>query len=160
MHKYIALFFSVLLFLTACRGNITSGNVISPKQMTSLLTDLHIIDGRLYALNQNQDTLYKYGTAKYLSLFKKYGVDSSQFRNSMRYYSRQPAEMLAIYDDVLKNLKQKTDSLNTLQAKINLVTDSAFKIKNARLLDSIKKVEIMQQKLPSNKSQKSNAVPK
>jgi len=119
MHKYIILFFSVSLFLFACGKNKEPSGVINPNVMVGLLTEVHIVDGRLYTLSQTPDSLRKYGAKKYLSLFKKYGTDSLQFRKSLQYYSTQPEELLIIYDKVLAKLKLKTDSLNALQNKIN-----------------------------------------
>ena len=115
MHKYISLFFSVTFLLSACKGGKTPDEVISHNRMTSLLTDVHIIDGILYTAPQNPDSLYKYGADKYLELFKKYHTDSVQFKKSLKYYATQPVELAAIYDQVRDNLKQKLDSLNKLQ---------------------------------------------
>ncbi len=111
MHKYITLFFSVTLFLAACADK-TPSDVIGHDRMTSLLTDMHIIDGATYTLPQVPDSLYKYETANYRALFKKYKTDSVQFKRSLRYYTTKPVELQAIYDKVLDNLKQKQDSLN------------------------------------------------
>jgi hypothetical protein len=85
--------------------------------MISLLTEVHIVDGSMYSLSQNPDSLYKYGLNRYLSVFKKYHTDSAQFKKSLKYYTTQPDELEAMYDQVLANLKQKTDSLNKLQQK-------------------------------------------
>ena len=115
MHKYITLFFSVLLILSACKHGKTSDEIIGQKEMTGLLTDIHIVDGTMYAVMPNPDSLYKYGTGKYLALFKKHNTDSVQFKKSLRYYAGQPVELLAIYDQVLKNIKTKLDSLNAIQ---------------------------------------------
>ena|ERR1700761_7185548 len=120
MHKYIILFFLVSMFLAACGGdNKIPADIIDPKVMVNLLTEVHIVDGRLYNYTQTPDTLRKYGAQKYLSLFKKYRTDSLQFRKSLQYYSTKPDELLAIYDQIIVNLKAKTDSLNKLQIKAN-----------------------------------------
>jgi hypothetical protein len=115
MRKYICLFFSVTFLLSACKGGKTPDEVINHNRMTSLLTEVHIIDGILYTAPQNPDSLYKYGADKYLALFKKYHTDSVQFKKSLKYYATQPVELAAIYDRVRDNLKQKLDSLNKLQ---------------------------------------------
>jgi hypothetical protein len=117
MRKYITLFFSVTFFLYACKGDKTPTGIIKHDQMVSLLTDVHIIDGSLYSVQQTPDTLYKYGSGKYRSLFKRYGIDTAQFRRSMKYYASQPTEMGAMYDQILANLKVKIDSLNKIQLK-------------------------------------------
>ena len=62
MLKYIILFFLVSVFLFACRNdNPVPANVIDPNVMVSLLTEVHIVDGRLYNYTQTPDTLRKYG---------------------------------------------------------------------------------------------------
>ncbi|HWZ14314.1 MAG TPA: DUF4296 domain-containing protein [Mucilaginibacter sp.] len=122
MLKYITLFFSVSVFLSACSANKAPANVISPNRMASLLTEVHLIDGRLYLVKQEPDSLYKYGTGRYVALFKKYHTDSVQFRKSMDYYAAQPLELQKMYDQIGLNLKQKTDSLNKLQIKQNALS--------------------------------------
>lgn len=117
MRKYINLFFSALIFLLAC--NSTPNGIIKRDRMTSLLVDIHLTDGGLMNVIQVPDTLYKYGNARYLAVFKKYDTDSNQFRRSYKYYTTQPEVFAAMYDDVLKALQIKTDSLNALIAKQN-----------------------------------------
>ena len=117
MHKYIILFFSVTFLLSACKGNKTREAIINHDQMVSLLTEVHIIDGGIYNIPQNPDSLYKYGTGRYVALFKKHHTDTAQFTKSLKYYTTQPVELQAIYDQVLKNLAKKTDSLTKIQQK-------------------------------------------
>lgn len=114
MRKYITLFFS-LLFLGAC-SNTPSG-IINKDEMANLLTDVHIADGTLITKSQETDTLYKYGTDKYLEIFKKYNTDSATFKRSYKYYTNNPKEFVAIYDKVVKNLQAKTDSVTKLITK-------------------------------------------
>jgi hypothetical protein len=117
MRKYITLFFSVTFLLSACKGGKTPGEIINHDRMISLLTELHIVDGSVLSVPQFPDSLYKYGTGRYLVLFEKYHTDSVQFKKSLKYYTTKPVELQSIYDQVLVNLKQKTDSLNKLQQK-------------------------------------------
>jgi hypothetical protein len=120
MHKYNKLFFLVLIFLTACGGNKIPEGIIAPDKMTSLLTDIHIVDGTMYNVMQMPDSLYKYGIDKYQSVFRKYHTDSVQFKKSFQYYSSNPEKMQAIYEQVTAIIKQKSDSVNKLNLdKIN-----------------------------------------
>lgn len=119
MPKYIPAFFLILTLLNACGGGAPKGTIKQP-QMISLLIDVHIADGSAYNLPQAPDSLYKYATARYLAVFKKHHTDSTQFINSMKYYSRQPEELTDIYTKVLDSLKKKTDSVSSLQTKQNL----------------------------------------
>lgn len=129
MHKYITLFFSVSLFLFSCKGDGASDGIINRSQMTSLLTEVHLIDGRVYGIFQSQDSLNKYGTSRYDALFKRYHTDSAKFNRSFKYYATKPAELQKMYDQIIANLKQKNDSLNKIQRK----TDSIERIKQKEL---------------------------
>jgi hypothetical protein len=120
MRKYNKLFFSVLIFLTACSGNKVPDGIIAQNKMTNLLTDIHIVDGSMYNVMQFPDSLYKYGTDKYQVVFRKYHTDSVQFKKSFQYYASNPDKLQAIYDQITTNIKQKTDSVNKLNLdKIN-----------------------------------------
>ena len=118
MLKYIILFFSVTFVLSACKGNKTNDGIIKHDQMVSLLTEVHIIDGGIYTIPQNPDSLYKYGTGRYIALFKKHHTDTAQFSKSLKYYTTQPVELQAIYEQVIKNLTKKSDSLIKIQQKL------------------------------------------
>jgi len=133
MRKYNSLFFSVLIFLVACGGDKIPKEIIGGDKMVQLLTEVHIIDGSMYNVMQVPDSLYKYGSGKYLALFKKYGTDSVQFKNSFKYYSSHPELMAEIYEKVTLIIKAKTDSLN----KINQAQIAA---QNKRVADSLKKL--------------------
>jgi len=113
MRKYIAVFFSVSLFLLSCNKDKSANQIIDHSRMVKLLIDIHTVDGRMYN-RVVPDSMYKYGAGMYMAVFKKYKTDSVQFRKSFNYYTTQPEEMQAIYEEVLKNFKQKTDSLNKI----------------------------------------------
>jgi hypothetical protein len=117
MNKYKTLFFSLLLSLYACGGKNIPDGVIKPARMASLLTEVHIADGAMYNVIQLPDSLYKYGTDKYIKLFKSFHTDSVQFKKSMQYYCGNPELLLSIYEQVTTNLKQKSDSINKIYQK-------------------------------------------
>lgn len=152
MHKYNKLFLSVLIFLTACSGNKTPDGIIGQDVMTNLLTDIHIVDGGMYNVMQMPDSLYKYGTDKYIMVFKKYHTDSVQFRNSFRYYTNNPEKLQAMYEQITKNIKQKSDSLN----KLNL--DKTAK-ENKRRADSLSKLPKQAQPKPAITAQPVKPIP-
>ena len=124
MLKYFTWFFLISLFLFSCKGDNPPDGIINNKQMTGLLTEVHLIDGRMYGIFQSQDSLNKYGTSRYDALFKRYHTDSAQFKKSFKYYATKPTELQKMYDQILLNLKQKTDSLNKVQHK----TDSLSRL--------------------------------
>jgi|SRR5579872_1646535 len=114
MQKYKSLFFSLLLFLYACSGNNPPKGIIDEVTMAGLLTEIHIADGSMFNTVQIPDSLYKYGTGRYLVVFKNFHTDSTQFRKSLKYYANRPEELENIYLHVKANINQKTDSLNKL----------------------------------------------
>jgi len=117
MHRYKILFFSLLVILCACGGKSIPDSVIKPDKMVSLLTEVHIADGAMYNVMQLPDSLYKYGTDRYLKIFKHFNTDSVRFRKSMQYYCSNPELLVDIYDKVSTVLKQKSDSLNKINQK-------------------------------------------
>ncbi len=142
MRKHIILFFSALLLLFACKQGSAPKGIIDEDEMVHLLTDIHIIDGSL-ALEPGTDSLYKFGTGRYVYLFKQYHTDSAQFKKSVKYYTTQPEEMMKMYDEINKLLQAKTDSLNKVIAAeaLKARTEEAKAMKKAEKLkqDSIAK---------------------
>jgi len=142
MQKYISLFFSVLLYLTACKSNDVPDGIIKEKEMISLLTDVHITDGAIYTLPQIPDSLYKYGRAKYVAVFKKHHTTDDQFQKSLKYYTTQPDRLQEMYNKIDANIKAKIDSMNrpvkppkpAVPKNIKSKTDTAAKGK----VDSVK----------------------
>ncbi len=134
MHKYNKLFFFVLIFLAACKGNKTPADILDKEQMAGLLTEIHMADASMYSLYQVPDTLYKYGTGKYLAIFKKYHTDSVQFKKSFKYYSLKPDILSDIYEQITDNLKKKSDSLNKINGEqIKKRTDSLKKLQKTAM---------------------------
>jgi hypothetical protein len=111
MRKYIFLFFSALTVLCSC-GDGTPDDIIDEKHMADLMVDIHIVNGSLVTIPTQPDSLYKYGTAKYLFVFKKHHTDSATFNRSFKYYTKNTKKLVAIYDEVTKKLQTKSDSLN------------------------------------------------
>jgi hypothetical protein len=120
MRKYISLFFLVSAFFTSCNLSSSPDGIIKPNRMVGLLIDIHTADGSLMNIIQEPDTLYKYGMGRYLAAFKKFGVDSAQFRASYKYYALHPDALSTIYDSVASKMKFKYDSLNKLVIKQNM----------------------------------------
>lgn len=116
MSRYLGLFFSALLLLCSCNDNRPEG-ILDEKQMIAVLTDVHITNGTMLALSAAPDTVYKYGTGRYLNVFKNHHIDSAQFNKSLRYYASNPDELMSIYDEVQKKLQVKSDSLNKIFQK-------------------------------------------
>ncbi len=142
MRKHLLLFFSALLFVVACNSDKPDGNIIDQDKMVLILSDIHLVDGSLMIHGAN-DSLYKYGTNRYGLVFKKYGIDSALFNNSLKYYSGDPEEMIKIYDNVGKVLAAKNDSTSKVQAKQTALEvkrhEAKVKAEQKRKADSIKR---------------------
>jgi hypothetical protein len=121
MRKHIILFFSALLFFVACKEGNDTKDIIKQDMMVRLLADVHIVDGSL-ATQPNADSLYKFGTGRYMLLFKQYHTDSAQFKRSVAYYAKQPEILVKMYDNVTKLLQAKADSISAIVAKENEIT--------------------------------------
>ena len=112
MRIYKYLFFLGLLAFAACQGEEpVPANVISEDRMPAIVADIHIVDGDLYNVPQTPDSLYKYSMGHYMAVFKKYHTDSVQFKKSYTWYTRHPVKLDEIYDNVLKILQTKNDSI-------------------------------------------------
>jgi hypothetical protein len=116
MQKYISLFFSVLLFLTACKSEEVPKGVLKEKDMMNLLVDLHITDGAVYQIPQVPDSMFKYSSAKYVALFKRHHTTDAAYKTSLKYYSKQPERIQAMYNKIEVIIKAKVDSINKVTA--------------------------------------------
>lgn len=121
MRKHIILFFSALLFLFACHDDEKTKGIIPRDQMVSLLVDIHLVDGAM-ANQASGDSIYKNGTGRYLFVLKQHHTDTAKFKKSMQYYTGQPDVGMKLYDDIIKILQAKTDSLNKIVAQDNEIT--------------------------------------
>lgn len=128
------------------------------------MVDVHLADGYLAPGSQFLDSLGYRGNGLYDAVFKKYGVDSIQFKKSFDYYSYHLNDMNDIYKEVVARLTAKNDSIVKVQAaeemrKAKIRMDSTAKaakkdsVKRSIKQDSVKKTNAkkLQQKLNANK---------
>lgn len=121
------LFFSVLLVLGACNSNepVRPDDIIPEDKMAVIMADVHIVDAEMFNVQQQPDSLYKYGMGYYVATFKKFHTDTVQFKKSFTWYTKHPVQLDAIYDDVVKIVQKKSDSIN----KIPVPGDTSTKSK-------------------------------
>ena len=114
MRFYLVLFFCVSVFLCGCSDDkgIPDG-VIKEHQMSLLLTDIHLVDGSLYNVAPIPDTLAKHGLGLYLAVFKLHHTDTTQFKESLKFYATRPDLLTDIYTGVTNRL----DSLQAAKTK-------------------------------------------
>jgi len=117
------------VFFMGCTSNTIikkPDNLISKKQMVDLLTDLAIASGAENIKNNDLERNVNY----FPLVFKKYGIDSTRFKESNYYYTSRIddyEEILKEVDERLKALKKEFDDQIKLQD--SLKNDS---IKNLR----------------------------
>jgi hypothetical protein len=136
--------FAALILLSSCGGGgFFSGRpreVMTKKQMTSLLMDMQITEVKFRQLNPNltlNDTTRNYYRFGYVDLFKKHETTPANFRLSMEYYSKRPDILNEIYNDVISNLTE-------IDAKLHVKKDTIKKpipppVKPVILPDSLRK---------------------
>ncbi|MBW4890770.1 DUF4296 domain-containing protein [Mucilaginibacter sp. HMF5004] len=140
MRFYLILFFCGLGFLFSCSDDKSIPDDVIPKhQMALLLTDIHLVDGTISSLPNIPDTLAKHSLGLYLAVFKMHHTDTTQFRESLKYYATRPDLMNDIYTGVTRRL----DSL--LKAKTKVVKEvkpQASQKTTAQIADSVKKAQV------------------
>lgn len=140
MRIYKILFFSLLLFLIACKPNVPDG-VIKEDKMIPLLIDIHLIDGYLHNnSNSPKDTVSKIAMNMYAAVYRKHQTDSAQFKNSFKYYAQRPEVLSKLYETVVNKMTLQNDRLHkAYQDSVKRVVRKDS-IKNAVRVDSLKKI--------------------
>jgi len=154
MRIYKILFFLPLLFLLSCKDEKAAG-ILSHEDMQALLVDVHIVDGTVFELSPEPDSLYKYTSGKYARVFQKHHTDSTQFKKSFSYYTNRPDELLEIYEKVVPAIKFKADSAATVKRKAdsleNIRQQKIIQAKAKHTADSVKRVNDQKAKADSLK---------
>lgn len=94
----LVVLFGSLAVLSACSSFPTGDPTVPDSTFSTVLVELHILSAR-----------HRRGKAPPRglrdSVFQHYGVDSTAFRTTLRYYSRHPKELESIYDGVIDTLR-------------------------------------------------------
>ena len=90
--------------------------LISPEKMEDVLYDLSLIKA-LKNTNFQKEESKSILTPDYL--FKKHNIDSLQWEENLRYYSKNPKKFLLIYKKVQERYPQVLDSIDTLLLREN-----------------------------------------
>lgn len=116
--------FSIAILVISCAEKLIQEpeNLIPAEKMIDVLNDLSILSA---AKTANNSTLDNSGIETMKFVFEKYGIDSTQFVASDRYYASQPVEYESIYSKVevrleaetkrRKEIKELKDSLKTVE---------------------------------------------
>lgn len=99
----LALIGLVILFLGNSCGEKLPEGVVPQQQMSALLLDMHLADGRLASMPI--DSARAHRDAYYHAIFNQYGIDSTTFEQSVTFYSTRPYMMNELYIAIEKNLE-------------------------------------------------------
>lgn len=96
-------FLPIIIFfilLQGCKQGIPK-EIIQPNKMEKVLFDIHLVDGYLATIT-NQDTTKIIASSYYNGIYKKFGIDSALYNKSMDYYYSHPVVLNEIYTKVEK----------------------------------------------------------
>jgi hypothetical protein len=111
MNRYIILvIFAFSVVAATCSGRRNKAehkDIIPEKDLTSILTEVHIADG-LLSIPEIKYKFTKGDTLEsYIDIFEKYGYTKPQMDRTMRYYFiKKPKKLVKIYDRVLGRLSE------------------------------------------------------
>lgn len=128
------LIFLFLFGISSCHKKVP----LNEEKFTSLLLDMHRVDGTL-AVNRNSrgsSDLRNY--AYYNDLFKKYGITRTEFDSCMYYYSARTVVFSKMYDVIIDSLNKQLTAvdivLNQLKANDSV---NYFPVLDTIRLDSV-----------------------
>lgn len=134
--KRLLLLFFVIIFLNACKSDDRPEGVLEKKTMIEVLTNVHLADG--YASSLYSDSSRNTIAAMYGSIYKKYNTDSLGIRKSLEYYSRNPAELKAMYETIVKNLEALEKEQRLIEEKKQQQEQDAYNKQQQRLAQQLK----------------------
>src|ERR1700709_587845 len=145
MRFYIGLFFCLGCFFVGCSESSNDPKGLTMPEMADVLADIHIVNGSLYQVANQPDSIAKHGLGLYLEVFKLHHTDSATFRSSLHYYTMHPDVLYVIYEGVGRRLTKKVDSLKKVKDHIEAVKRKQpnFKrdsIREKTKVDSIAKI--------------------
>lgn len=93
-------------------------SIIPKEKFIRLLTDLHKTDGYFSSIKQNMINDSTLNPKNFFGeVFHKYGVTNKEFQATILYYCYQMPEFEKIYEQVVQNLNQESDSLQIIMTK-------------------------------------------
>ena len=109
MNRSIIILTLLFLFLYSCTQSeqkIQKSELIPPKDLVPVLTDLHLANGLLSIseIRNYYDDMDSLG--QYSSILESYGYSLEQLNNTIEYYSSYPEALNEIYEKVITQLSE------------------------------------------------------
>ena len=103
------------VFLLACSSpsiNEMPNKVLSPTEMTSIITDVHLLKGKISVWRKTQAVSQLQEDSLFQLLYEKHNISESILDSSLTYYSLQESDLLEkIYTEVVEVLKKQEADL-------------------------------------------------
>jgi len=101
-----------ILSLSACtRSPNRPSGLVADSTMVQLLADMHILESAHNTKALEADSVpYTYAEI-YAEIFRKHNVTKVQYDSTMTWYSREPMQMDAIYDQVIEELSKRESAV-------------------------------------------------
>ena len=108
--------------LVSCKPTVPS-TYIQPGEMEDLLYDYHVAMSMAAVKNATpeQQEAYK------LAVFKRYGIDETEFENSLKYYLRHTERLKKIYENIDERLKKEAQAQGVSASDFNQYGDESLK---------------------------------
>jgi hypothetical protein len=113
----ISLTILIIGMLVACQKEKRPIGVLSPRELTKVMTELYLAEARAGGQALVKDSVMKYFKPAEQKLLAREGVSDSIMRITYQYYIERPKEFEKIYDSVI-------DSLSLLEQKEKSKTSS------------------------------------
>ena len=115
IRKLIILSILPLFFLASCQRDKPDKGLLGKKEIIPLLVDLHLVYAIQSSVDFRQISREVDSVDVYTYIFEKHGVSKVVFDSSIAWYSRHPEIFTEIYDEVVMDLTQKQDSIESNQ---------------------------------------------
>jgi hypothetical protein len=102
-----------LLLLVSCQQDRPHRDVLEKEELVPLLMDLHMVYAIQSSVEYREIALEVDSVDNYTYIFEKHGVTKAVFDSSIAWYSRHPGLFTEIYDEVVMNLTQLQDSIES-----------------------------------------------
>lgn len=121
MRRLICVLMAVVT-LAACKQKIPT-DIIAPEKMQNILYDIHVTDGYISTIAM-PDSSKKVAAAYYKGIYKKFGIDSAKYAQSMNYYYKHPQDL----DKMYKNISQRLEKQQKAMEKTDSIAKSKIKV--------------------------------
>jgi len=111
MHRFIIIL--VLFMVLGCNADKKSSKkyLLTKDQMVAVLVDIHLAFA-IQMIPEYHDLLKLYDSINVHSgIFIKHHIDKAAFDSTFSYYSRNPENLIDIYDEVIMRLSKMQDSI-------------------------------------------------